>query len=326
MAADLVENYENQPAFRFIEDTPADWDDTRFLSARIGDQLAIARRSGQEWFVGAITDEVARRLDLTFDFLDASSDYVVQLYADALDTDWERNPAAIEIGTYRMRGAETLRAVLSPAGGLAMRILPADHTTTVAGVPVDELPALTDFNATADERMQTFAKIRPFGTPSRVHHAAVGCEVAMMTPSSPKYRAGGPTALVDGLRGAPNHDVNWQGFEAQDLEAVVDLGEEQSISMIGAGFLQKPAYWIFFPIEITFAISADGDEFERVAWFRPPQATTVDDFAIETFTRDVTGRKARYVRVRAKTIGACPSWHSGAGGDAWIFTDEIIVK
>jgi len=132
--------------------------------------------------------------------------------------------------------------------------------------------------------------------------------------------------LVDGLRGAPNHDVNWQGFEAQDLEAVVDLGEEQSISMIGAGFLQKPAYWIFFPIEITFAISADGDEFERVAWFRPPQATTVDDFAIETFTRDVTGRKARYVRVRAKTIGACPSWHSGAGGDAWIFTDEIIVK
>lgn len=326
MAADLVENYENQPAFRFIEDVPADWDDTRVLAAAIGDYVAIGRRRNDEWFVGAITDEVTRRLDLAFDFLDPSSEYVVQIYADALETNWEHSPAAIEIGTYRMQGSDPLQAVLSPAGGLAMRVLPADRSTGVVGAPAAEFPPLTDFNATADARVEAYAKIRPFGTPTRIHHAGVGCGIEVTHPCSPKYPAGGPAALIDGSRGAANHDVNWQGFEARDLEAVIDLGSERSISMIGAGFLQKPAYWIFFPTQITFAISADGANFETVAWFRPPPATTDDDFAIETFTRDVSGKKARYVRVRAKTIGHCPPWHSGAGGDAWIFADEIIVK
>ncbi len=61
MAADLPENYANQPAFQFIRDVAVDWDTTRVLDGRIGDYVAVARRErgGQNWFIGAITDESA---------------------------------------------------------------------------------------------------------------------------------------------------------------------------------------------------------------------------------------------------------------------------
>ncbi len=71
MAADLPENYEGQPAFQFIRDVAVDWDTTRVLDGRIGDYVAVARRErgGQSWFVGAITDEEGRTLDLPLSFL-----------------------------------------------------------------------------------------------------------------------------------------------------------------------------------------------------------------------------------------------------------------
>ncbi len=326
MAADLVENYAGQPAFRFIAEVPVDWDETRFLAAEIGDYVAVARRRGTEWFVGAITDEVSRRLDLVFAFLDPSVEYVVQLYADAVDTDWDLNPAAIEIGTYRLNGGDTLQAVLSPAGGLAMRIVPAAQAARVSDVPVAELPALAEFNDIARERVEAYARIRRFAEPIRVQNPAVGCEIEVTFPCSPRYQAGGPAALIDGLRGTSAHERFWQGFEARDLEAVIDLGASRSLSQIGAGFMQKPAYWIFFPTEVSFAVSTDGTEYETVARFQLPPATPASDFAIETVTHGASGREARFVRVRARNVGQCPFWHQGAGGDAWIFADEIFVR
>src|SRR5438445_250214 len=66
MAADLPENYEHQPAFQFIRDVPVDWDTTRVLEGKIGDYVVVARRerSGESWYVGAITDEEGRSFDV----------------------------------------------------------------------------------------------------------------------------------------------------------------------------------------------------------------------------------------------------------------------
>jgi hypothetical protein len=71
MAADLPENYEGKPAFQFIRDVAVDWDTTRVIDGRIGDYVAVARRErgGQTWFVGAITDEEGRTLDVPLSFL-----------------------------------------------------------------------------------------------------------------------------------------------------------------------------------------------------------------------------------------------------------------
>ncbi len=61
MAADLPEHYVKSPGLRFIEDVPVTWDETRVLAAEVGDHLVVARRSGADWFVGAITGSGRRR-------------------------------------------------------------------------------------------------------------------------------------------------------------------------------------------------------------------------------------------------------------------------
>jgi len=127
MAADLIENYENQPAFQFIRDVAVDWDTTRVLDARIGDYVAVARRErgGQTWFVGAITDEEGRTLDVPLSFLTPGRRYTADIYADAPHANWLTNPLPVTISHRPVTSATRLRMVLAPGGGQAIRIRPA---------------------------------------------------------------------------------------------------------------------------------------------------------------------------------------------------------
>src|SRR6185295_1436118 len=91
MAADLPENYnQHLDAFKFIEDVPVDWDDTKILEAEPGDFITIARKAkGKEnWFLGAITDENGRTLATTLDFLTPGVQYEASIYRDADKSDW----------------------------------------------------------------------------------------------------------------------------------------------------------------------------------------------------------------------------------------------
>ena len=127
MAADLPENYEGQPAFQFIRDVAADWDTSVVLAGEIGDYVAVARtaKGRDEWFVGAITDERARALDLRLDFLPAGRPYVAELYADAPDADWATNPEAVRRSRREVTSRSVLPARLARGGGLAVRLRPA---------------------------------------------------------------------------------------------------------------------------------------------------------------------------------------------------------
>jgi alpha-glucosidase len=124
MAADLIENYEGHPAFRFIEEVPVDWDETRVLDGKIGDFVTIARRNGKRWYVGSITDENARELTVDLSFLDEGRDYVARIYADAPGADWETNPLAYEIREEPVNRHSSIRVRLAPGGGQAMSIVP----------------------------------------------------------------------------------------------------------------------------------------------------------------------------------------------------------
>ena len=126
MAADLIENYADHPAFGFIEDAPADWDDTVVLNGSIGDFVTIARRNGERWFVGSITDEEARTLVIDLSFLEPGRDYIARIYADAPDAHWEQNPLAYEIREEKVSSVSTLAMKLAPGGGQAMSIVPAE--------------------------------------------------------------------------------------------------------------------------------------------------------------------------------------------------------
>ena len=129
MAADLPENYEGQPAFQFIRDVPVTWDETRALNCSIGDFITLARRSGQDWFIGAITDETARDTEVPLSFLRADQDYEATLYVDGQDADWEKNPTALDIQSKTVRASDTLKLHLATSGGAAIRLHPVQAAT-----------------------------------------------------------------------------------------------------------------------------------------------------------------------------------------------------
>ncbi len=126
MASDLPENYAKHPdAFRFIRDVPVDWDQTVVPDAVIGDYVAIARkdRNSDDWYLGIITDEEPRSLEIPLSFLDSDATYTAQIYADAPDADWVTNPTAYVITETSVTSADALPVALAPGGGTAVRFI-----------------------------------------------------------------------------------------------------------------------------------------------------------------------------------------------------------
>jgi alpha-glucosidase len=126
MAADLPENYAGQPAFQFIRDVAVDWDTTRVIDGRIGDYVVVARRErgGNTWFLGAITDEQGRALDVPLSFLEPGRRYVAEIYADGQRAHWLDNPLPVAISRRAVTAATRLRVNLAPGGGQAIRLRP----------------------------------------------------------------------------------------------------------------------------------------------------------------------------------------------------------
>ncbi|WP_276302624.1 glycoside hydrolase family 97 catalytic domain-containing protein [Halorussus lipolyticus] len=130
------ENYDTVPEFDFIENVPADWDETRVLDSAIGEYIVVARRSGDEWYVGAMTDDTSRDLSVSLDFLSSQSDgWAVTEYTDAPGTDVDNNPTEVTINDFLVSAGDTLQISMGAGGGTAMRLRPADSSgTTVASL------------------------------------------------------------------------------------------------------------------------------------------------------------------------------------------------
>jgi hypothetical protein len=124
MAADLIENYEGNPAFQFIKDVGVDWQTTKVLNGEIGDFVTIARkeRNTDNWFVGGITDENAREMDINFDFLSPNVTYEAIIYEDGENAHWDNNPTAINIRKIEINNQTNLKLKLAPGGGFAISL------------------------------------------------------------------------------------------------------------------------------------------------------------------------------------------------------------
>lgn len=126
MLADTPENYASHPGFAYLKDLPTTWDESRVLDSAIGDYTTTARRHGDTWYVGAITDENDRTLALPLSFLSRGS-YVAEIYADAAGTTWRGNPLPVEISKVLVRPSTELSMSLVAGGGQAIRIRPASE-------------------------------------------------------------------------------------------------------------------------------------------------------------------------------------------------------
>jgi alpha-glucosidase len=121
MVSDSPAAYRNQPSFDFIKSVPATWDETRVLNGLPGEYVTVARRHGNEWYLGSITNWDIRSLDLPLTFLDSGS-YRAEIYADAEDAD--QSPKHVSIVKRTVNRSTHLNAKLAPGGGYAVRLVP----------------------------------------------------------------------------------------------------------------------------------------------------------------------------------------------------------
>lgn len=141
-----------------------------------------------------------------------------------------------------------------------------------------------------------------------------------------QYTGGGDQGLIDGIRGTTNFaSGEWQGYQGQDFIAVIDLQRETEIKKVGGGFLQVARSWIWMPTKIEFETSNDNVNWTKAGEIKTDIAPENMESIIKDFTMQITPTRARYVRVKAVNLGKIPSWHPGAGGDAFIFVDEIFI-
>jgi len=120
MLADSPSHYLREPEImNFLGPVPTVWHDTKVLHAKMGDFVAIARRHGMDWYVGAMTDWTARELEIDFSFLPAGS-YQLEAYEDGPNADRSGNDYRHIIT--RVNRSTKLKIKLAGGGGWAGRI------------------------------------------------------------------------------------------------------------------------------------------------------------------------------------------------------------
>ena len=154
------------------------------------------------------------------------------------------------------------------------------------------------------------------------------CNIDIKSKCNPQYTAGGPDALIDMIFGDKDwRKGDWQGYQGHDFEAVIDLRTEKDIEVFHSRYLQDSRSWILMPTKVEYYVSNDNVNFTLAGSILNDIDPKQTENIIKTFTfLPEKSIKARYVKVKAYNFGKLPEWHQGAGGDAFIFIDEISIN
>ncbi|BAU54462.1 GH92 family glycosyl hydrolase [Mucilaginibacter gotjawali] len=140
------------------------------------------------------------------------------------------------------------------------------------------------------------------------------------------YADEGDNALINGIRGKANWRLgNWQGYQGNDLVAIIDMGQVKPIKQVSLGTLQDTRSWIVFPPAVEYWASDDGVNYKLAATVN----TKIDIKDLNVQTQEFTtplNVNARYIKLVAKQYGPLPAWHESKGQPSYIFADEITVE
>jgi hypothetical protein len=150
-------------------------------------------------------------------------------------------------------------------------------------------------------------------------------QVTCLPEPDPKYKASGPATLTNGVKGTEDYKINWLGWEASDVEIVLDLGSVEKINQIELSTLQYPKSWITHPVSVSCQLSKDGKKYnEPVTLYSSDNLQT--EPMMKAFAFNNAGTKTRYIKFTITATKALPAWHAYAGLKSWVFVDEIVVK
>ncbi len=155
---------------------------------------------------------------------------------------------------------------------------------------------------------------------------AAGKPVVLNT--QPKnYANEDPQVLTDGSLGGNNFYANWLGFEGNDMEAVIDLGQDEKVSHMQTAFLKVINHIVFYPDQVEVSYSMDNKIFHRIASLNTEHPLQKEDKIndIEIFDFQFAPVNARYFKIQAHSMKTAPEWHHASGLPCWIFCDEVII-
>jgi alpha-glucosidase len=118
---DHPRNYEGQPGLEFLRVVPTVWDDTKVINGEVGEYITMARKSGEKWFVGAMTNWTGRSLEIGLDFL-GEGKYTANIFADAPDSEENAEKLIEEKRTVTAKDKLTIK--MAPGGGFAAYLTP----------------------------------------------------------------------------------------------------------------------------------------------------------------------------------------------------------
>ena len=157
-------------------------------------------------------------------------------------------------------------------------------------------------------------------------HLAYGKKVQFLSPDTSRLPQTAELMLTDGIRGSHDYSYNWLAFPGQDLEAVVDLEALKPVRRIESAYYQY-AFWLrVLPKKVEYFVSEDGKEYQLVGTVE--NTLPIDQYGGQQrdFILEFEPRQARYIKVKAHTIGNTPAWHPGGGRPANMLVDEIVVE
>ena len=150
--------------------------------------------------------------------------------------------------------------------------------------------------------------------------------ITMLQPINEKYMYNGASTLVDGIRGENNFKSGkWIGFCHNDMEAVIDLKKEDSISKVAFSTYVSKGDWIFDVRSAEVYISDDGKDYKKIVQKDYPVLKNEDRNGVYEHEISFDTCNARYIKIKLAPEYHMPGWHVGSGKSAFIFVDEIQI-
>ena len=117
--------YQGEPEIEFFDKVKTVWDETKALDGNPGEFVSIARKSGNEWFLGTITNNDARKVSTSLSFLDKGKKYVANIYTD---DDTKNTRTKVRVTRVVVDSNSVLYFNLKPSGGSAVHFIPAEKS------------------------------------------------------------------------------------------------------------------------------------------------------------------------------------------------------
>jgi type I phosphodiesterase/nucleotide pyrophosphatase len=188
-------------------------------------------------------------------------------------------------------------------------------------LPLGDTIFASVFSNNKPTRISSYAK--PY-----LSHVGIKSNLEIDPPADSKYSGKGAKSLIDGLI-SDNEAFNnkeWLGFQGNDLNCIIKLDEKQIVNSVTFRFLENVKSWIFLPKSIRIFSFENGKSFTENSYVKNQFDIDNENIVIKELKVELQPVETQFIKIIVENYGILPEWHSGAGENAWLFTDEIIIE